>query len=459
MKKTILQFEDEKLLANMYGAKLTNLGFNHIWKEHPPAKREDLINYVAETKPDLIMMNIIMPVMDGFRATEILKRDPRTKSIPIFIFTNMSQKEDIRQGIYLGADDYFVIAQYTPSQLTNKIIEYFDNPKNYQPEYKKYIKNTKGYKKDCENRKFREILYIALSAFRPMPAYFTSDYNKQTGEYTKSKTFGAIFEDISAHDEYEMSSFCYHKIPNSDLLKRGKQFFYAILIIGEDLCLASFIAARQEYKKIIPRLKKAIIDTHLKTFEDNRFPSEEIISDKIIMDYFNECIKFALEREKNHDKSKECKTGLSLTDNDHKLYRTLRLGSQINNNKDKIMKKPNKRIVFSVSAIIILILIGIIIFWGIHKDNTKIYYVHKISEHTPHSETNSYAKLEVYVNGKDGHTQSLYCYFPPNTKFNCEKALPEPENFYNCTGLNKIKRLGIEGKFLSDYAYYCEVIN
>lgn len=129
----ILQFDDDEMLANMYAVMLRRLGFEYVGAEHPPTKKpEDLVNYVLEVNPDLIMMDIIMPVMDGFTAINILKSSDKTRHIPIFVFSNLGQNEDVKRAFDLGANDYFIAAHNIPSELTQRIKDYLDNPKKYK---------------------------------------------------------------------------------------------------------------------------------------------------------------------------------------------------------------------------------------------------------------------------------------------------------------------------------------
>lgn len=120
------------------------------------------------------------------------------------------------------------------------------------------------------------------------------------------------------------------------------------------------------------------------------------------------------------------------------------------------MKKNLPKILL---GLLITLLIGSLVYWKANNP-TKTYYVHNIQEHSPHNDENSFAQLQVYVNGKAGHTKQLYCYFPPGTEFACQIGTGVYAGHHlNCTGLNKVKTLGVQGKFLSDYAYYCEVVN
>jgi two-component system, cell cycle response regulator len=110
----IVMFEDDTMLLEMYGAKLAQEGFKIKLFEYPS---EDVVEVVNKEKPDLISMGVIMPQMDGFKATELLKADERTKDIPLIFLTNLSQNKDIEKGMNLGANDYIVKANHTPTEV------------------------------------------------------------------------------------------------------------------------------------------------------------------------------------------------------------------------------------------------------------------------------------------------------------------------------------------------------
>jgi len=77
---------------------------------------------IRKMKPDLILLDIIMPKMDGFEVLENLKNDSKTKDIPIIMLTAKGQKVDKQKGKDLGALDY-IIKPFSPSHLLNKIEE------------------------------------------------------------------------------------------------------------------------------------------------------------------------------------------------------------------------------------------------------------------------------------------------------------------------------------------------
>ena len=77
-------------------------------------------------KPDLILLDIIMPYMDGLEVLKKIKSEERLKNIPIILLTNLSQKEEISQGLELGANDYLIKSHFTPSEVLEKIKKYLN---------------------------------------------------------------------------------------------------------------------------------------------------------------------------------------------------------------------------------------------------------------------------------------------------------------------------------------------
>lgn len=77
---------------------------------------------LAETeKPDIILLDVIMPKMDGFVALKKIRKNPVTEKIPVILLTNLGQEEDVRKGRELGATDYFIKANHTPQDVVDKI--------------------------------------------------------------------------------------------------------------------------------------------------------------------------------------------------------------------------------------------------------------------------------------------------------------------------------------------------
>ena len=117
--KKILLVEDEEMLANMYQVKFQNDGF-HLIKA---ANGEEGLALADKEKPDMILLDVIMPKMDGFTVLKRLKENPNTKNIPVLLLTNLGQDEDIKKGNELGAVGYLVKANITPSEVVAKVKE------------------------------------------------------------------------------------------------------------------------------------------------------------------------------------------------------------------------------------------------------------------------------------------------------------------------------------------------
>ena len=116
-KDKILIVEDEPFLLDMYKMKFKQGGFEVI----SAVDGEEAIRISRREKPNIILLDIMMPKIDGFEVLENLKKSPLTKSIPVLIFSNFSQKEQKEKGIALGAADYFVKTNYTPAQVLEKV--------------------------------------------------------------------------------------------------------------------------------------------------------------------------------------------------------------------------------------------------------------------------------------------------------------------------------------------------
>ncbi len=114
---TILLAEDDELISQMYTTKLTHDGFSVITSKDG----EETIEKIGKGGIDLMLLDIIMPKVDGFGVLEQLKKSDTTKNIPIIMLTNLGQDEDIEKGKALGAYDYLIKANLTPQQVSDKI--------------------------------------------------------------------------------------------------------------------------------------------------------------------------------------------------------------------------------------------------------------------------------------------------------------------------------------------------
>jgi DNA-binding response OmpR family regulator len=117
MAPKILIIEDDKFLRELIAKKLTEEGF--VVEEAMDG--EEGLRKSKEVKPNLVLLDLILPGIDGFEVLAKIKQDPETKSIPVIILSNLGQREDIERGIKLGAFDYLVKAHFTPGEIIEKV--------------------------------------------------------------------------------------------------------------------------------------------------------------------------------------------------------------------------------------------------------------------------------------------------------------------------------------------------
>ncbi len=116
-KKKIMVVEDDIFVMDIYHTKLEQEGFQVI----EAANGLEALKKLEKIIPDVMLLDIIMPYMDGLEALEKIKADDRFKDIPIILLTNLSQKEEVTKGLGLGANDYLIKSHFTPSEVLEKI--------------------------------------------------------------------------------------------------------------------------------------------------------------------------------------------------------------------------------------------------------------------------------------------------------------------------------------------------
>jgi DNA-binding response OmpR family regulator len=117
MLKNILIIEDDKFLRELITQKLIKEGY----ETSEAIDGEEGIKKIKEEKPSLILLDLILPGIDGFEVLSRAKEDPAISSIPVIILSNLGQKEDIERGLKLGAVDYLIKAHFTPGEIIEKI--------------------------------------------------------------------------------------------------------------------------------------------------------------------------------------------------------------------------------------------------------------------------------------------------------------------------------------------------
>lgn len=115
----ILIIEDDPFLSEMYAVKFSQANF----EVEVAIDGKEGMQKINENKPDLILLDIILPKMDGFEVLEKVKTDPQTKKIPVVLLTNLGQRSEVEKGLALGADEYIIKAHYTPTAVVAKVKE------------------------------------------------------------------------------------------------------------------------------------------------------------------------------------------------------------------------------------------------------------------------------------------------------------------------------------------------
>jgi len=116
-KKKVLIVEDDEFLVQMYATKLETQDYDVL----TAGDGKEALKLMKKEKPHLILLDLNLPVMDGFQVLELIKKDAATRDIPVLVLTNYGQKEHIDRCLALGAKDYLIKAHFVPSEVVDKI--------------------------------------------------------------------------------------------------------------------------------------------------------------------------------------------------------------------------------------------------------------------------------------------------------------------------------------------------
>ena len=114
--KKVLIIEDDNMISSMYRTKLEQDGYNVVIANNGA----EGLDKVREAIPDIILLDVIMPQLDGFTVLKEL-RESMNITVPIVMLTNLGTEEDQKKGNDLGASDYLVKANLTPSQVSETV--------------------------------------------------------------------------------------------------------------------------------------------------------------------------------------------------------------------------------------------------------------------------------------------------------------------------------------------------
>jgi len=119
--KRILLIEDDPFIADIYLTKLKETGFEvEIAKDGEKALKQ-----IQKKKPDLLLLDVVLPNINGWELLRKVKADPKLKDIKVIILSNLEQRVEIEKGLKLGANKYLIKAHYTPSEVIAIVEEAF----------------------------------------------------------------------------------------------------------------------------------------------------------------------------------------------------------------------------------------------------------------------------------------------------------------------------------------------
>ncbi|HEY4506236.1 MAG TPA: response regulator [Candidatus Paceibacterota bacterium] len=119
-KKGVLIIDDDKFLLDMYAMKFTENGFD---VETALSGSDALTMLESGKKPDIVLLDIVMPGVDGFEVLKTIKDKKLVPDATLVVLSNLGQKEDVDKGLSLGASGYIVKASATPSEVVTKVKE------------------------------------------------------------------------------------------------------------------------------------------------------------------------------------------------------------------------------------------------------------------------------------------------------------------------------------------------
>ncbi len=115
----VLLVDDDQALRKLYSLELSG-------RQYTVAEAidgQDGMDKAKSEKPDLILMDIMMPKLDGIAALSKMKADPEVKAIPVIMLTNFGQESLVQQAFALGAADYLLKYKVTPAEMAEKVTQ------------------------------------------------------------------------------------------------------------------------------------------------------------------------------------------------------------------------------------------------------------------------------------------------------------------------------------------------
>jgi DNA-binding response OmpR family regulator len=120
--KKVLLVEDDVFVSDVYSTRLSKEGYQVFLMNNG----RDAVGWLETNIPDIVLLDIMMPYMDGIEVLKELRQKDSCKEVPVIMLTNLSEKENIREAISLGANDYLIKSHFTPSEIVTKVNVFFE---------------------------------------------------------------------------------------------------------------------------------------------------------------------------------------------------------------------------------------------------------------------------------------------------------------------------------------------
>ncbi|MCH8741579.1 response regulator [Patescibacteria group bacterium] len=115
----VLMIEEDRFLRKIYRDKLSRLGFDFF----EATNGEEGLNKIIAEKPDLVILDLILPRKNGFDVLIDMKSNKNTENIPVIILSNLGQESDIQRGLSLGAEAYLIKTEVSLSGVVDQVRE------------------------------------------------------------------------------------------------------------------------------------------------------------------------------------------------------------------------------------------------------------------------------------------------------------------------------------------------
>lgn len=116
-KRRILIIEDDAFIRDIYSVRFGQEGYQIDIAENGV----EALKKLKKTIPDIILLDMVMPYMDGTETLKNIKKNDRLKNIPVIMLTNVSEKEKVDESIESGVKEYLIKSHFTPSEVVEKV--------------------------------------------------------------------------------------------------------------------------------------------------------------------------------------------------------------------------------------------------------------------------------------------------------------------------------------------------